>query len=100
MWKKTESDVEGKFFEVGRKTSAGFVKTSIHRFMRTGWTGEYSETISVLKYNRTLSDKLFAFVKIDLTELWRLSSVCPLEKFGDKDIGWSFFQTLNKKSSV
>ena len=98
--KRTKRDVERKIVEFGRKNSAGFVKTSVHRFMRTVWVGEYSETISTFNYNCTLSGKILAFVKNDLTELWRLPFICPLEKFGDKDFEWNFFQASNKKFSV
>ena len=98
--KRKKQTLNEKLSTLWRKIPAEFVKTSIHMFMRTVWTGEFLETISIFKHNRTLSDKNLAFVKIDLTELWRLPSTCPLEKLGDKDLGWIFFQKLNKKSSV
>ena len=84
VWKRRKSDVERKNFEFGRKNSAGFVKTSLHRFMRTVWVGEYSETISIFKFNCTLSGKILAFVKIDLTELWRLPFICPWKNLRTK----------------
>ena len=46
------------------------------------------------------AEKSSAFVKSDLAEWWKLHSTGPLEKHGDKDLGWFFFRTLNKNSSV
>ena len=68
-------------------------------FMRTVWTEDFFKTISIFKYIRTLSKKNSAFFKIDLAELWKMHSTCPLEKFGRKS--WiEIFSDIEKKSSV
>ena len=100
VWKKTERDVERNFFEFGRKVSAGFVTTSIHMFMRTVWTEKFFETISIFKNIRILSGKKLGFCQNWFGRVVKLHSTCPLEKHGDKYLGWIFFRTLNKNSSV
>ena len=60
----------------------------------------FLETISIFKNLRLLSGKKFGFCQKWFGLVVEFSFYVSIAKIWDKDLGWTFFQTLIRKSSV